>query len=65
MKISSILNDPTIHAELRAYIRSHKWALNPAKLKAFSVEKLIPDAAEKYIRGVVNDEIVALVSQHI
>ncbi len=56
-KVYSILDDPTIHAELCAYIRSNKWAMDPAKLKEFLEAKLVPEVAERYLRGLVNDEM--------
>jgi hypothetical protein len=35
-KIDSLLNDPDIAAELRLYLRSNKWAMNPEKLTQFT-----------------------------
>jgi hypothetical protein len=52
-----VLDDPAVRTELRAYIRSHKWAINPAKLKEFSQGKLIPSAADKYLQQITHDEM--------
>ncbi|KAF8055963.1 hypothetical protein FPV67DRAFT_1384425, partial [Lyophyllum atratum] len=56
-KVYSVLDDPAIRAELRSYVRSHKWAMNPSKLKDFSAGKLVPDAADKYLRHIVREEM--------
>ena len=52
-KVYSVLNDPVIHA----YVQSNKWAMNSMKLKEFSDGKLVPEVAEKYLQGIVNDEM--------
>jgi hypothetical protein len=56
-KVSSLLADPVIAAELRAYLRSNKWAMNPEKLTQFSENKLIPEAADKYLCHIIKDEM--------
>ncbi|KAG1727295.1 uncharacterized protein EDB91DRAFT_1061178 [Suillus paluster] len=56
-KVYSLLSDPAIAAELRAYIRSNKWAMNPDKLVQFSQNKLIPAEADKYLKHVVDEEM--------
>ncbi|KAH7902939.1 hypothetical protein BJ138DRAFT_1120921 [Hygrophoropsis aurantiaca] len=56
-KVYSLLNDPAIAGELRTYVRSSKWAINPDKLTEFSKNKLIPAEAEEYLRGVVDNKI--------
>lgn len=53
-KTYSLLSDPAIAAELRAYVRSNKWAMNPAKLAQFTANKLVPAAAAEYM-GELND----------
>ena len=56
-KVYSLLDDPDIAAELRAYIRSNKWAMNPQKLADFSKNRLIPDEAAKYVHDLIDHEM--------
>jgi hypothetical protein len=56
-KVSSLLDDPVIATELRSYVRSKKWAMDPKKLAQFSQDKLIPDAANKYLRHITQEEM--------
>ncbi|KII87813.1 hypothetical protein PLICRDRAFT_176579 [Plicaturopsis crispa FD-325 SS-3] len=56
-KAFTLLNDPAVCAELRSYVRSNKWAMDPAKLSDFSKDKMVPDVADKYLRNIVNVEI--------
>lgn len=57
MKTYTLLEDPTICAELRTYVWSNKWAMNPQKLTEFSQNKMLPAEAEKYLRRVVDKEM--------
>jgi hypothetical protein len=41
-KVASLLDDPNICAELRSYLRTNKWAMNPQKLAEFTNAKLLP-----------------------
>jgi hypothetical protein len=56
-KVYSLLEDPMVAAELRTYIRSNKWAVDPGKLTQFSKNTLVPLEAEKYLRNIVNIEM--------
>jgi len=56
-KSYSLLDDPAIRAELCSYLRSNKWAMNPAKLAEFSQKTIIPTAADKYLRHIVEEEM--------
>lgn len=56
-KSFSFLADPAICAELCSYVRSNKWAMDPAKLTAFTQNQLVPEAAKEYLREVVDKEI--------
>jgi len=56
-KVFSLLEDPTIRAELRSYLRSNKWSMDPMKLSEFVQGKSIPAAAEKYVRHLVDEEM--------
>ncbi|KAF7371832.1 hypothetical protein MVEN_00040000 [Mycena venus] len=40
-KSYSLCDDPIIRAELRPYVRSEKWAMDPAKLVEFSENKMV------------------------
>ncbi|KAJ7704622.1 hypothetical protein B0H16DRAFT_1346781, partial [Mycena metata] len=56
-KVYSLLDDPAIKAELRTFIRSKKWSLDPSKLVEFTKGTLIPAAADKYLCHIVQDEM--------
>jgi hypothetical protein len=56
-EVYSLLSDPTVAAELRAYIRSNKWAMDPAKLAQFVGNKLIDTAADKYLQHIIDEEM--------
>ena len=58
-KIESLLNEPAIAAELRLYLRSNKWAMNPEKLTQFTKNQLLPTAAEQYLKQIVHKEMPA------
>jgi hypothetical protein len=57
IKSFSLLEDPAIRAELHSFVRSNKWAMDPAKLAEFSEKRMIPAAAEKYLRHIVDEEM--------
>ena len=52
-----ITHDPTIAAELWAYVCSNKWAMNPEKLRQFSKIELLTNAATKYLHHLVCEEM--------
>jgi len=52
-----LLSDPTIAAELRAYVCSNKWAIDPAKLAQFARGQLINTIADKYLQHIIHEEI--------
>ncbi|KAG0692791.1 hypothetical protein DFH29DRAFT_817140 [Suillus ampliporus] len=56
-KVYSLLGDPTIATELRTYVRSNKWVVNPEKLIQLSQDKLIPAEATKYTQNLVEEEM--------
>ncbi|KAJ7097351.1 hypothetical protein C8R44DRAFT_835029 [Mycena epipterygia] len=58
-KVYSLLDDPAIKAELRAFVRSKKWSMDTAKLADFQQQHgtLIPMAADKYLRQIVQTEM--------
>lgn len=56
-KVYSLLSDPAIASELRLYVRSNKWAMDPEKLTRFTENQLIPSAADKYLQEIVHDEM--------
>ncbi|KAI0351078.1 hypothetical protein OH77DRAFT_1411771, partial [Trametes cingulata] len=57
VKAYSLLDDPAIRTELRAYMRSNKWSMSPAKLTEFSLGRMVPAAAEEYLRYLVRVEM--------
>ncbi|KIY52118.1 hypothetical protein FISHEDRAFT_11391, partial [Fistulina hepatica ATCC 64428] len=58
-KIWSLLDDPIVRAELRSYLRSNKWSMDPTKLQKYSQEKMVPLAARKYLETILHDEMPA------
>ena len=64
-KVYSLFNDPLISAELRTYLRSNKWSMDPAKLALFSEKKLIPSAADAYLRHIVREEMPKGLKQYM
>jgi len=63
--VYSLLDDPTIAAELRAYLRSNKWVMSPEKLAQFSENKLIPSAADEYLRHIIKEEMPRGLKQYM
>lgn len=57
VKVKSLLEDPSICAEMRTYLRSHKWATNPKKFADFTQQRLFPAEAEKYAKHIVGKEM--------
>jgi hypothetical protein len=58
-KSYSLYDDPIIRAELRSYVRSEKWAMDPAKFVEFSENKMVPAAADKYLHKITEEEMPA------
>lgn len=48
-KVYSLLSNPIVAAELRAYVRLNRWAMDPAKLAQFARNQLIDTAAYQYL----------------
>ncbi|KAG2120243.1 hypothetical protein DEU56DRAFT_873874 [Suillus clintonianus] len=51
-KISSLLDDPAIASELRTFMRSNKWSMDPQKLAKFTNNELLHTEATKYLEGL-------------
>ncbi|KIL55377.1 hypothetical protein M378DRAFT_90974 [Amanita muscaria Koide BX008] len=64
-KSFSLISDPTIRAELRSFVRSNKWAMDPAKLAEFSKQKMVPEAAKKYLEKIINEEMPRGLKQYM
>ncbi|KAG1813639.1 uncharacterized protein BJ212DRAFT_1301019 [Suillus subaureus] len=56
-KVYSLLGDPTIATELRTYVHSNKWVINPEKFIQLSQDRLIPAEATKYAQKLVEEEM--------
>jgi hypothetical protein len=56
-KVYSLLSDPAIATEMRVYLRSNKWAMNPEKLSQFTKNELAPNAASDYLRHITEQEM--------
>ena len=57
IKIFTLLEDPEICAELRSYVRSNKWAIDPAKLAEFTSQKMVPTVVKSYGTNLMNNDI--------
>jgi len=57
VKAYSLLSDPAIKDELRTFVRSKKWSLNPEKLAEFTKGTLVPAVADKYLQEIVEEEM--------
>ncbi|KAF9461189.1 hypothetical protein BDZ94DRAFT_1264200 [Collybia nuda] len=55
VKVFSLLDDPSVCAELRSFLRSNKWSMDPKKLMEFKkylhhiVESEMPRGLKKYL----------------
>ncbi|KZV70014.1 hypothetical protein PENSPDRAFT_632253 [Peniophora sp. CONT] len=56
-KVLSIFDDPTVRAEISAYMRSEKWSLNPPKLKKFFNKELDEAEGEAYGKELFSNEM--------
>ena len=56
-KVYSLLSDPDIAAELRVYVCSNKWAMDPEKLARFSQDQLVPSTACEYLEHITQNEM--------
>jgi hypothetical protein len=56
-KVFSLLDDPEVQTELRSYLRTNKWSMNPQKLSNFTKNKLLPDESKKYLHHIVEVEM--------
>ena len=57
VKVRTLLEDPAIKAELRTYVRSNKWAVNPNKLQEFTNKTMLPAEAAKYCQQICDKEM--------
>ena len=65
IKLFTLLEDPEIRAELQLYVRSNKWAVDPAKLADFSTKKMVLKAAEAYGTNLMKKEIPIGLKQYL
>ena len=56
-KTYSLLSDPAIATEMRVYLCSNKWAMNPEKLSQFTKNELAPKAAGDYLQHITEQEM--------
>lgn len=57
VKVKTLLEDPVIKAELRTYVRSNKWAVDPKKLQEFTNKTMLPVEAAKYCQQICDKEM--------
>lgn len=65
IKVFSLLEDPDIRAELRSFVRSNKWAIDPVKLANFTAQKLIPKVAKGYGTHLMENELPTGLKQYL
>ena len=51
--------------ELRSYLRTNKWSMDPQKLSDFTKNKLLPDEAKKYLHHIVEKEMPAGLKRYL
>ncbi|KAJ3820387.1 hypothetical protein F5880DRAFT_1451657, partial [Lentinula raphanica] len=64
-KVFSLLEDPVIRAELRSWLCTNKWSMNPAKLAAHTQESIITPEIRKYVQSAVNEEMPQGLIQYV
>ncbi|EIW76870.1 hypothetical protein CONPUDRAFT_63241 [Coniophora puteana RWD-64-598 SS2] len=64
-KSASLLEDPSICAELSAYVRTNKWSMNPGKLQKLLNQELPPNEAHAYASKLVTNEIPLAVKNYL
>jgi hypothetical protein len=64
-KVFSLLDDPEVQIELRSYMRTNKWSMNPQKLSDFTKNKLLPDEAKKYMHHIIETEMPAGLKRYL
>ncbi|KIK18907.1 hypothetical protein PISMIDRAFT_54765, partial [Pisolithus microcarpus 441] len=64
-KTASVLAIPSIKAELRAYLRSNKWSVNPGKLVKFTANEMLPREAEPYLQNLVDNEMPLALKKYL
>ena len=57
VKVRSLLEDPAVKAELKTYVRSNKWGVNPVKLQEFTNQSMLPAEAAKYCQTICDKEM--------
>ncbi|PCH34831.1 hypothetical protein WOLCODRAFT_79044 [Wolfiporia cocos MD-104 SS10] len=57
VKSYMLLQDPTVRAELRSYVRSNKWSMNLEKLAEFTKGTMTPAIAQEYLKEIVHREM--------
>lgn len=56
-KVFSLLEDPDVRAELRSWLRTNEWSMNPVKLAEYTQAKIITPEVEKYLQDVALKEM--------
>ncbi|KAF9649985.1 hypothetical protein BDM02DRAFT_3260022 [Thelephora ganbajun] len=65
IKLFTLLEDPDVRAELRSYVRSNKWAIDPVKLANFSAKKMVPKITEAYGANLMKKKVPAGLKQYL
>ena len=57
IKVTTLLEDLMICAEIQMYVQSNKWAKDPAKLGQFLNNQFLPDELKKYCTHITKNEM--------
>lgn len=64
-KVYTLLGVPEFAAELRTFLRTEKWAMNPDKLRQFTKNELIPSVANAYLQHIIREEMPRGLKQYM
>ncbi|KIY60956.1 hypothetical protein CYLTODRAFT_447875 [Cylindrobasidium torrendii FP15055 ss-10] len=64
-KTWSFLSDPNCRTKMTAFCRSNKWSMNPAKLKKWINQTMLPEEAAEYGKQIVDREMPAGLKTYI
>ena len=65
VKIFTLLEDHEIRAELRDYVHSNKWVIDPAKLADSSAQQMLPTVAKTYETNLMDKELLKGLKQYL
>jgi hypothetical protein len=64
-KTFSFLSDPAVSAELRSWLRTNKWCMNPERLQEYSRVTIVTEEHRKYIDHINHVEMPNGLKQYL